>query len=475
MANKTPREVVAEFAAQVCGKPPKTITPDEKTKILEKCVRYKIGRRRVGECLRDLGYKQELPARQQPQILKMIARAFKAAQNPKNRNELTLLKDKLLAEIEDATKTLGIAKPSWDHVLEIARGISGLPQWPRATGLPPGPLSDDELRKQLTDFMVRARTEKEVKKKYGDRGLALLAGLVQTPPAGFRMKDGRNEWQEKTLYLEQILGKRVVKVGKRVFEIRHSENDIDYVSVIFPQSLDFADSPEDNQIRILPIDTVWYGDHGCDLERFKEYLLYIERKPYVFAFLNGDIIGGSDYTKDTAVLRRAELKELLKPVAHKILWAQSGPLERRMRRVDGIEPLADVCNDLKIHHTDRPVGADVYWKIPTKPIEFVALHGRSQARKDGSKVNALQDIVVGNNFPHFVVLGHLQEGITKSFTVRRRDPVNLTILEHTTIGIVCPGFRKHRGSDAEKKGYPSPAMGTVGCLIGADNSHKAAS
>ena len=118
--------------------------------------------------------------------------------------------------------------------------------------------------------------------------------------------------------------------------------------------------------------------------------------------------------------------------------------------------------------------AEAAWQ-PQKPIEFYALHGRSQARKAGSKVNAIQDVVTDNNFPHFTILGHLQHGTTKGYTVRRIDPIRETIVEHTAYGIICPGFRVHHGSEGEKKGYPHPAMGTVGCWIDSNNGHHAGS
>lgn len=471
---KTPREVVAAAALAVCGDKPRVITAEERRKINDRCVKLQIGRRSVGEWLVLLGYTSQKPARQHKKVKNLIARAFKDAQKIQDREQLRLHKEALIKALEEEAKKIGFPSPSWDHVTAIADDMAASP-WPRIRGLPPGPVSEDELCKQVISFLMRARTEKEIRKKFGDTGMSHLAVLLKFPPDGFRMKEGHNEYREKTHYLEQIPGKHPVKPGKRVFKILHSKDDPDYVSVIFPKNLDFADSPRDNQLRILPIDTVWYGDHGCDLERFKEYLLYIASKPYVFAVLNGDIIGGSAYDKDTAVEKREELKQLLAPVAHKILWAQSGPLEKRMRKVDGVEPLANICEELGIFHTERPVRADVYWKFPTKPIEFYALHGRSQARKAGSKVNAIQDVVTDNNFPHFTILGHLQHGTTKGYTVRRIDPIQETIVEHTAYGIICPGFRVHRGSEGEKKGYPHPAMGTVGCWIDSNNGHHAGS
>lgn len=332
-----------------------------------------------------------------------------------------------------------------------------------------------DLATQLVSFLTRARTDKEIETKFGKDALAALASLAASPPKGFRLKEGKSQYQEKTSYLEQIVFAKDVKVKKRIWTMRQSKNDPDYLAIAFPSDLDFTREKEKNALRIFPIDSVWFSDYLCDEERFDEYLRWLAEKDYAFAFLNGDIIGGHNYTKETAAHVRESLKRRLAPVAHKILWAQSGPLEARMSKIDGVEPLQVICRELGIHHTDRPIRADVYWKNPQKPIEIYALHGRSQARKDGAKVNASMDAMVNQNFPHFTVLGHLKEGMTNTMTVRRLDPISLTIKEHTAYAIICPGFQKYEGSEAEKKGYPPPAQGTVAMIIYADNRHEASS
>ncbi len=363
------------------------------------------------------------------------------------------------AAIEKQANRLGLARPH--------------PNYAKNQPTPPKP--EKTLRDGMIEFLSRARTEKELVSKFGAECAKELAALVKNPPDGYRIREGRNTFQEKTTYLERVLGTKDVKVKKSIFRTLHSENDRDYLAIIFPQNLDFSDDPSESALRIFPIDSCFWGDHLSDRETLVKFLQYLESKPYAFAFLLGDIIGGTDYTKETAVEIREDLKRHLAPVAHKILWAQSGPLEARMRRVDGVDPLQAVCQELGIHHTERPVRMDVYWKFPTKPIEFYCLHGRSAARKDGSKITAVLDPTVHNNFPHFTVMGNLKAGKVVDRTARRLDPIGFTINEHSAFMVVCAGFQKYEGSSEEKRGYPSPATGTVVCIIGADNSHKASS
>lgn len=471
-------ELVKNAALSICGAPPKNITLDDCRKIYKRLYR-KMARERVNFYLRELGYKRVFPVSQNKKVIVLIATAFRVAQKLESAKELLALKEKLTADISEALKEFRQDTPEWNTICTIARRRE-LPGWPHINLLAKEEPKDNEQteHEKLFEFLSRARTVREIKAKFGEKGLIELAKLTETPPKGFRLKEGRNAYQEKTCYLEQILYSREIRVRQRIFELRVSENDPDYLAIIFSPKMDFVRDNKENDkhaIRILPLDEVRWGDFLCDRERFREYLNYIEAKPYVFAFFNGNIIGGSGYTKDDAVQIREEFKRLIAPVAHKILWAQSGPLEAKMQRVDGVEPLQAVCGELGIHHADRPVHADVYWKHPTKPVEFAAYHGRSQARDPGAKANAIVSIIINENFPHFCILGHLKDGHTYTMTARRLSPVQFRIVEHSAHAIICPGFLKHQGSDEEKKGRPSPATGTVACVICADNRHEASS
>lgn len=336
--------------------------------------------------------------------------------------------------------------------------------------------SEKTLREKIAEFLSRARTEKEVIRKFGAEAITELAELMNSPPQGFRLSQGKNAFQEKTIYLEKAVGNQDdISVKPRVFQIVHSEKDMNYISVIFPEDLSFSDDPNEDALRIFPIDSSYWGDHLCDRDKLLKFFRYLESKPYAFAFLLGDIIGGNEYTKDTAVEIRDEFRRQLAPIAHKILWAQSGPLEARMRNIDGVDPLHAICLQLNIYHSPRPITMDVFWKHPTKPIEFYCIHGRSQAREAGSKLNAGYKIVSSQNFPHFTVIGHLKDGKVKNLTARRLDPSKCTIKEHSALLIICPGFQKYEGSADEIKGKSPPAIGTVVCIIGADNTHKASS
>ncbi|EKE05478.1 MAG: hypothetical protein ACD_19C00274G0001, partial [uncultured bacterium] len=156
--------------------------------------------------------------------------------------------------------------------------------------------------------------------------MEIFQEFCENNPEGFILKQGESSYKEITYYFEQIVN-GCTEVKPRIFTVAQSENDRDYLAITFPQDLDFSKNPEDSAIRIIPIDSVTFGDHLCDLDAFKEVLRRAVSKPYVFLFFNGNIIGGSLYNESTAVDLRREFKSLIAPVAHKILWAQSGNIE----------------------------------------------------------------------------------------------------------------------------------------------------
>lgn len=476
------RAEVLAVAVAVCGRPPRAMTFEQFEQV---CGKFKALPTAVDLQLRRLGYTRP---RTSDKIKRLIIREFLAVQSITDPAIISARKQKLLEDVNQIKVEIGRPPVAWDAIKALASAIKKpkLPGWPwvpgnamRISSQAEGGSDKPTFAEKVVDFLSRARTEREIQTKFDKDGILELAKMKVEPPKGYRLNEGRNPYQEQTFYLEQILS-GPIKVRERIFKIRHSVKDPDYLAVIFPPTLDFTKDEvqpgeSKNALRIFPIDSVFFGDHLCDIDAFKGFLRYLAAKPYAFAFLNGDIIGGHNYTKFTALQVREDLMRLLAPVAHKLLWAQSGPLEARMMKVDGVEPLQAVCAKLGIHHTDRPVRADVYWKKPQKPVEIYAFHGRSQARKDGAKANAIVDAVINQNYPHFVVMGHVREGMANEMTVRRLDPNNLAIKEHTTWAIICPSFLMHEGSEAEKKGYPAPAQGTVVMVIYADNRHEASS
>lgn len=135
MAKKISVERVLAAASEICGKPPRTVTPQDFKKILAAAAKCNISRERVNQHLRNAGYTRPPSVRKHPEACKLIAKAFKAVQSVQNPAEANDLKSKLLANIAEALKPDGIEPPTWDHVTDIARN-DNLPRWPNFGGIP---------------------------------------------------------------------------------------------------------------------------------------------------------------------------------------------------------------------------------------------------------------------------------------------------------------------------------------------------
>ncbi len=146
---KTPREIVAAAASAVCGEP-RVITYEERREIDVRCAKQDV-HARIGEHLRELGYGQPAPAREQSRILKLIETAFKQAAEIKDHEELRKREQVLLEEIRETTEDIGIPMPSWDTVKLIAR-TNAWPVWPNMGQKNQANSKEQRAVKALRDF-----------------------------------------------------------------------------------------------------------------------------------------------------------------------------------------------------------------------------------------------------------------------------------------------------------------------------------
>lgn len=151
---KTPREIVAAAATAVCGdKKPRTITADERKKIVDQCTKQGVGRRTVGEWLSQLGYKPPAPVREQPKLLHLIESAFKEAEKITDREDLRKRQAALLKAIGETAKEIGISMPSWDVIRDIARSKA----WPAWPVMGPKPKPDDKVSRMASEMREFAK------------------------------------------------------------------------------------------------------------------------------------------------------------------------------------------------------------------------------------------------------------------------------------------------------------------------------
>lgn len=327
----------------------------------------------------------------------------------------------------------------------------------------------DVTEDQIAAYMTRGRSLQEVAKKFNltlDKVQALLE-------VGFK----RYDLISPSLYnlsgdptYVAIPANDTVGVPEKAWKWEPSSKpEQPYGAVIFPEDFRYK------KIRIIPLDSILYGDPQHDAERFDNVLQGIASSPLTFCFLNGDVIAPmknvKKANKDRVHNERCvELEKKLRKVAHKILWAQQGCTEEKARKSEQLDPLAYVCDRYDIPYFGEPVYADVHaWG---HLFTFWAMHGFSNARFKGTKLNALRHPANVQGYINFAIMGHVGDAMFNRVTRVSRDVVHGRILKRDAYHIILPKFTRYWGTRAAKKGIAPSSDDTICCYLFADGKYK---
>ncbi len=262
-----------------------------------------------------------------------------------------------------------------------------------------------------------------------------------------------------------------------------------YLWIQFPMDLKVP------RLKIVPLSDVHYGAKAHSTKRFREYLKWIEATDDAYAFLNGDIIenaidgsiGGAVY--ESTLTPREQLYgsdekkepgmiELLRPIAHKILWAQPGNHEWRTWKKANLDPLEIVCRELGIPYFSEPIYADVLaWG---RRFTFYCHHGTTGSGTKGGKMNAASRPAEFQESVDFVIMGHVHDSMANAVTriIRRRDYddkgnlVGFRLEERPQYVVVCPSFYGYFESYGSRAGYAPGSWGSVACALFKDGNYR---
>lgn len=461
MAQKTQsmKEVVLTVALAVCGKAPKTITPEQYKKILSKTSRRKVkGKKITRDCvnnnLRKGGYARTRLAGQDPRVLKVVKEAYREVQKlPLSEPEaIVMLRERLVIEVAAIARSSGLKELQWSSILDIGRKAK-FGKWPNVR-LPAAAKKALKEKEPLTDeviagFMTEGRSYQEVSLKF-----TLPLDDVET-----RLEEGLKGY-------DLFKGPKNLKGEQTYTAVPETGNDRPLKKVWSHRSstvpgqpyiaCDFPDDFNHRKIRIVPIDSILYGHSDHDSERLAKAIQFIKTSPQTFCYLNGGIIapvvGGRREVKNALIIQRGqECEELLKPIAHKILWAQQGPQEAQALKSQKFDPLAHLCDRFDVPYFDQPIHADICWRGNIWHI--FTIHGRSSAQKKGSKMNALGGITEFQDFTHFYVMGKMGDAMLNENVIVDRDTVNMTLDVKKEYHVFLSDFKKYLGTDTARKGY----------------------
>lgn len=174
--------------------------------------------------------------------------------------------------------------------------------------------------------------------------------------------------------------------------------------------------PRESHLISLHTFADWHiGDKFCAFDEIKKQVEYVEANPYAYIILNGDLLNNATKTSVsdtyaellTPMQQIAKAVEILKPVKHKILFADSGNHEARTYRNDGIDITAFIMKELGIEDRYCREGGVLFIKVGESPnvkntsdntkkaqilYAIYITHGSGGGRKEGAKAIRLADM-----------------------------------------------------------------------------------
>jgi hypothetical protein len=254
---------------------------------------------------------------------------------------------------------------------------------------------------------------------------------------------------------------------------------VPYMHVQMPPGLEWK------KILIVPIADVQYGHGACDIKKLIEYVNWILKTPNVFTFLNGDLFdmdfpnspGGAIFEQRVRPREQPrQLREILAPIAHRILWGGPGNHEGRSMKLTDLDPLAWMCESLEIPYFDQPVYVDISWN--NHVFSFFAQHGTTSSRTEGGKLNAAVRPVSWTEFTMFYVMSHVHDDMANPITRRSRilkvnakGEVVYILEDRDQYVVITPAWMNYWGTYAARAGYAPPSSGAVTCYLNADGTY----
>lgn len=308
-------------------------------------------------------------------------------------------------------------------------------------------------KETVHDFLSRGRTEDEIKKEFGSK-------VSLAPPEGFDLFEGRNAFNDR-VFVHLPRPDRPWQPKNPAFS-RHVAEKTPWVRVQFPDS-------SRRRLDIVPIYDVHYGHREYRREKFLEYLEYIRRTPSVFTFLGGDIIENASRESvgagvyEQSVMPNEQIHEivnLLRPLAHKIMFSIRGNHEYRSMKVLGIDIGQVIAEALSVPYFAQPVYADLSWKGYSWRIH--AQHGSSAAQTHGGQINAATKVVpVQGDFTHAFFSGHTHSSKSIAGNAVCRNWETGELEERKYFVIIMPSFLGYFGTYGAERGWAPPSSGSV--------------
>lgn len=249
------------------------------------------------------------------------------------------------------------------------------------------------------------------------------------------------------------------------------------------------DETQWKKMKVYILGDLHYGAKSFDREAFDAFIQLISNKEHAFLIGIGDLIenalgdsvGGSVYEQTKSPRDQiCGVRELIRPVAHKILCATPGNHEWRTFIATGIDLLEfGVCDPLGIPYFSEPVHIDILWRGHI--FTFFIQHGKGNAQTKGGKLNNAARPLGANEFTMFTVMGHVHDPMTEKHIKRCRryirdqsgKIINMQIVERIEYVVICTAFYKSWTNYGARAGY-SPVSHEIvhACVLDPDGRYR---
>ncbi|RMD59877.1 hypothetical protein D6821_00135 [Candidatus Parcubacteria bacterium] len=321
--------------------------------------------------------------------------------------------------------------------------------------------------------MSRGRTLAEICEEFNLSPERVLAYLKShTVLNGHELFVHRNNSQEQ-IYVYAPRNNQADKLPNRIWRFRMHPN-LPYIWIAFPDDLTFR------KIILAPVSDAHYGALAHMSKEFDEYLEWIKNSDNVFGFLTGDEMenthqdfppGGVFEQSIRPRKQLIQLREKLRPLAHKILFGIPGNHEWRSAKKADIDPLWVICDSLGIPYFDEPVYVDILWNGYV--FTMFCQHGGGNAITKGGKLNRALRPLEFQEHVMFNIMGHVHDSILDETPCICRERkfdkdgklVSFRLVHRKQYTVICPSFMKFFGSYAARAGYSPPSFGITVCEI----------
>jgi UDP-2,3-diacylglucosamine pyrophosphatase LpxH len=213
------------------------------------------------------------------------------------------------------------------------------------------------------------------------------------------------------------------------------------------------------------ISDIHFGSPQCDIKRFLANRDYCY-KNRIYVMLGGDLLEtGTRYSVGAGVYEQTcnvqeqheQMVEWIRPLAESnlVLGAHIGNHCERVLKESGVNITKAMCRELKI-----PYLGDACWsqfKVGRETYNIYSLHGRSNARFDGTALLAVERISTSFH-ADLVAHSHMHKAINSIVVMQR--VVNGLVVEHKKHLLVTGAYLKYDQSYGQALGMPISKLGS---------------